>query len=60
MDEMAYQEALGDALEQLLSSGCDDLSSLAEGLNRLQLAPAGDLPAWDAASLGAELARLGQ
>ena len=55
----SYEDRLGDALEVLLEQGADGLDALAEGLNRLGVAPpAGG--AWSAASLEAEFARLGE
>lgn len=54
-----YEDRLGDALEVLLEQGADSLASLAEGLDRLGVAP----PAggkWTAAGLEAEFARLGE
>ena len=53
------EDRLGDALEVLLEQGADGLDSLAEGLNRLGVAPRAGA-AWTAASLDAEFARLGE
>ncbi len=57
MNESAYEDRLGDALEKLLGEGADDLEALASGLNRLGVAPpvGGN---WNAGSLDAEFKRL--
>ena len=52
-----YEDKLGDALEQLLGEGTDDLHALAAGLNKLGFAPAGGA-SWTVASLEAEFKRL--
>ncbi len=60
MDSKRYEDALGDALEQLLGEGCDELDTLAAGLNRLKLTPPAGAAAWSSDALGKELSRLGQ
>jgi hypothetical protein len=60
MDSKEYEDALGDALEILLGEGCDELETLAAGLNRLQLKPPAGTPAWSSDVLAKELSRLGQ
>lgn len=57
--ELAYENKLGDGIEQLLGSGVDNLDGLASGLNSLGVKPLnGDM--WTAESLEAEFARLGK
>lgn len=57
--EKAYQDALGDGLEQVLGAGADTLEDLVKGLNELSVtAPGGEK--WTVESLAAELNRLAQ
>ena len=58
MDTLSYEDQLGDALEQLLGEGADDLDTLASGLNKLGIAAPGGAP-WTQATLAAEFKRLG-
>lgn len=52
------EDALGDALEEVLEDGADTLQEIADGLNaRDMVAPDGS--AWSEGSLAAELHRLG-
>lgn len=54
----AYENALGDALEQVFAAGAESLADVVAGLNRLNLRmPTGD--PWTDESFAAELARLG-
>lgn len=54
----AYENALGDAFEQVFESGAQSLDEVVQGLNAAGLrTPAGQ--AWSAASFEAEMARLG-
>lgn len=57
MTETSYEDALGDAFEQLLGEGASDLEQLAEGLNRLGVAPPGGSH-WTPELLAGELKRL--
>ncbi len=57
MNESAYEDRLGDALEKLLGEGADDLEALASGLNRLGVAPPVGAN-WSAGNLEAEFTRL--
>ena len=57
MNETAYQDRFGDALEKLLGEGADDLEALASGLNRLGIAPPAGAN-WSAGILEAEFKRL--
>jgi len=53
-----YQDRLGDGLEIVLSSGADDLESIARGLNEINVSgPRGQH--WDANLLASELKMLG-
>ena len=58
MNDLSYEDRLGDALEKLLGEGADDLKNLASGLNGLGLAPP-EGPAWTADILESEFKRLG-
>jgi len=58
MNDLSYEDRLGDALEKLLGEGADDLDALASGLNGLGLVPPGGAT-WTAAILEAEFKRLG-
>lgn len=55
----SYENRLGDALEELLGNGVNDLEGLASGLDSLGIKAANGQP-WTAASLEAELKRLGE
>lgn len=55
--DIYYEDKLGDALEQLLGEGADDLPALASGLNKLGFAPPGGA-SWTVASLELEFKRL--
>jgi hypothetical protein len=56
---LAYENKLGDGLEELLGRGVDNLEALASGLNSLGVKPLND-QVWTAESLEAEFARLGK
>ena len=58
MDDLQYENRLGDALEKLLGEGADDLEALSSGLNALGVKSRSG-QAWTAASLAAEFKRLG-
>lgn len=58
-DETSYEDTLGDALEELLGKGADDLEGIASGLNLLGIKMVRGQP-WTAESLDAELKRLGE
>lgn len=57
MDQREYEDRLGDALEELMGAGADDLDALSTGLNALGITGPGGA-AWTPASLAAELKRL--
>jgi hypothetical protein len=58
-DNQAYENKLGDGLEELLGRGVDTLEGLASGLNSLGVKPLnGQL--WTADTIEAEFARLGK
>jgi hypothetical protein len=54
-----YENALGDALEQVFASGAETLSQVIEGLNKLG-SRAPDGASWTEASFQQEMQRLGQ
>jgi len=58
LQDTAYEDKLGDALEKLLDEGADDLEALSAGLNALGVTSPSAQP-WTAESLQAELKRLG-
>ncbi len=53
-----YENALGDALEQVFGGGAETLEQVVEGLNKLGFRAADGRP-WTAAGFEAEMARLG-
>jgi hypothetical protein len=55
-DTAAYEDQLGDALEQLLAAGANDLDAIAEGLDAL--VARSDRQPWTSANLAQELRRL--
>jgi hypothetical protein len=57
LDDASYENRLGDALEQLLADGADDLDALAAGLAKLGV-PMRDNGSWTAERLRVELQRL--
>lgn len=54
----AFEDALGDGLEQVLGSGAETLAQIADGLNASNVLTA-DGCAWTESTLAAELHRLG-
>lgn len=58
-EQSAYEVALGDALEAILTTGTHDLDGIVAGLNASDIRPpeGGD---WTADTFTREMARLGQ
>jgi hypothetical protein len=59
MNNQAYEDRLGDALEKVMEQGATELPALAEGLNSLGVTSL-DGKAWTAQTLEAEFHRLGE